>query len=138
MHPNAMTRVRFIYFDLLKMKFISPLFGFALLLTAAISSQGAAPTVFIRCPTNGAVFTAAPDLTLIAQAADPDVGGSVSRVDFYRGNTLIGQSTNGGFSLVWSNVAAGVYALTAVATDNTGLSATSAVVNLSINPLVAN
>src|SRR4026208_2039366 len=102
------------------MKFISPLFGFALLLSASISSQGAAPTVSIESPVNGASFTAAPNLTLVAQASDADIGGSGTGVDFFRGVTLIGQA-NPGFSLVWSNVPAGAYALRAVATDNTGL-----------------
>src|SRR4051794_26657890 len=116
------------------MKFLP---GF-LLLCAVVSSQAAPPAVFIRSPTNSAVFTASPNLRLIAEASDPDVGGSVTRVDFYRGTTLIGQSTDGVFSLVWSNVPAGSYALRAVAVDNTALSTTSAVVNLTITALAAN
>src|SRR5947207_600512 len=103
-----------------------------------LTCHAAIPTVFIRTPTNNATFAASPNLTLIAQASDPDVGGSVVRVDFYRGATLIGQSVDGRFSLVWSNVPVGAYNLTAVAVDNTGLSATSTVVNLTITALAAN
>jgi chitinase len=41
-------------------------------------------------------------------------------VDFYAGAVLIGSDTTSPYSMSWSNVAAGTYALTAVARDNAG------------------
>ena len=65
-----------------------------------------------------------------ADASDGD--GSVSRVDFYAGATLIGSDSTAPYSVTWSNVGAGSYALTAVAVDNGGASTTSGVVNLTV------
>jgi hypothetical protein len=47
-------------------------------------------------------------------------------VDFYQGTTLIGSDTTSPYQITWSDVAAGAYALTAVATDNAGATTTSA------------
>ena len=67
-----------------------------------------------------------------ADASDGD--GSVVRVDFYAGTTLIGSDSTAPYSVTWSNVGAGSYALTAVAVDNAGASTTSGVVNLTVTP----
>ena len=48
------------------------------------------------------------------------------RVDFYAGTTLLGTDTTAPYRFTWKGVRAGVYAITARATDNTGRSATSA------------
>jgi chitinase len=53
-----------------------------------------------------------------ASAADSD--GTVAKVDFFAGATPIGTATSAPYSVSWSNVAAGAYSLTAVATDNAG------------------
>jgi hypothetical protein len=56
---------------------------------------------------------------IAATASDPD--GTVSRVDFYaNGTTLVGTRSAAPYSVGWSNVAAGTYALTAIAFDNAG------------------
>src|ERR1051325_1049788 len=70
------------------------------LLFAVVSSHAAAPSVFIRSPTNNAAFIASPNLTLIAQASDPDAGGSVTRVEFYRGGSTLIDNRPMAFS-VW-------------------------------------
>ena len=54
--------------------------------------------------------------------------GTVSKVDFYAGSTLIGSDTTSPYSITWSGAAAGTYALTAVATSGSGTTATSAAV----------
>jgi hypothetical protein len=56
----------------------------------------------------------------------------VTNVDFYVGTNLLGWTTNAPYFVVWTNAAAGTYELTAVATDDTGLTATSSVVNISV------
>ena len=89
------------------------------------------PTVSITSPTNGASYTAPATVTINANATDAD--GTVTRVDFYRGSTLIGSDTTSPYSVSWSNVAAGSYVLTAVAFDNGGASTTSAAVSVTVS-----
>ena len=47
-------------------------------------------------------FTAPATLTLCATAADSD--GTVARVDFLNGPTLLGRATTAPYRLAWSNV----------------------------------
>jgi RHS repeat-associated protein len=89
------------------------------------------PAVNITSPSSGAVFTAPANITVTANASDSD--GTVSRVDFYQGATLIGTSMTSPYTISWNSVAAGSYALTARATDNLGATTTSAPVNITVN-----
>lgn len=89
-----------------------------------------APTVSLTVPAAGSSFAAVSNITLSATAADAD--GSVSRVDFYAGSTLVGSSTGAPFSLTWPALAAGSYNLTARAADNLGATTTSASVGISV------
>ena len=98
-----------------------------LLLTTS-SSNNAAPTVSLSA--NGAPFTAPANITLNANAADSD--GTISKVDFYAGTSLIGTDTSSPYSFAWNSVATGTYSLTACATDNSGLSSCSNAVNVSV------
>ncbi len=91
----------------------------------------APPTVAITTPTNNTVVTAPASITLTAAAADSD--GSIAKVDFFQGATLIGTATGAPYSISWTNVAAGSYSLSAVATDNRGASTTSAAVAIRVN-----
>lgn len=90
-----------------------------------------APTVSITSPAESASFTAPASITINATAADE--GGSISKVEFYSGATLIGMDETSPYSFTWTGVAAGSYALTAVATDNSGLSTSSIPVNIIVN-----
>jgi regulation of enolase protein 1 (concanavalin A-like superfamily) len=90
-----------------------------------------APSVSLTAPSAGATFTAPANVTLTASASDAD--GSVAKVDFYRGSTLIGSDTTSPYSVTWSSAAAGTYSLTAVATDNDGAKRTSAAVGITVN-----
>lgn len=94
----------------------------------------AAPNVGITSPTGGSSYTAPANLTLSATATDSD--GSIAKVEFYSGATLIGPGTLSGssYTLPWSNVAAGSYTLTAKATDNLGAVTTSSPVSIAVNP----
>jgi len=99
-------------------------------LTAATAPANVAPTVSLTSPTNGATFTAPASLTLTATAADAD--GSVSKVEFYNGSTLLGTDTSSPYSYAWTGVAAGTYSLTARATDNAGAVTTSGAVSVTV------
>src|SRR6266545_2715238 len=85
---------------------------------AAPPAQDQPPTVALTSPTGGASFFAPATISLAATASDPD--GTVVRVDFFKGNTLIGSSTTAPYTATWSNVPIGSYSITAKATDNSG------------------
>lgn len=88
------------------------------------------PTVSISSPANGAAFTFPTVVPITATASDSD--GTVTNVSFFDGTTFLGKTNQAPFS-VNSSLPAGSHALTAVATDNSGLSTTSAVVNVSMS-----
>jgi regulation of enolase protein 1 (concanavalin A-like superfamily) len=86
------------------------------------------PTVAMTTPVSGATFTAPATIALAATAGDSD--GTVARVDFYAGSTLVGSDTTSPYGVTWSGVAAGTYSLTARAIDNAGAATTSAAVSI--------
>jgi len=94
-------------------------------------SANQAPTATLTAPANGATFTAPASITLTATAADTD--GTVARVDFYNGTTLLGSDTTAPYSFTWSSVAAGTYALKATAVDNTGATGSSAIATVTVS-----
>jgi hypothetical protein len=72
--------------------------------------------------------------TLNATAADSD--GTVARVEFYAGTTLLNTDTAAPFSFLWSGAAQGTYTMTARAVDNAGAATTSAPVTLTVTGTV--
>jgi RHS repeat-associated protein len=94
-----------------------------------------APTVVIASPANNATFVAPATISLAATAADSD--GTISKVAFYRGTTLIGTATTAPFVFSWTNVAVGSYSLTAKATDDKGAVSTSAAVAITVKANLA-
>jgi RHS repeat-associated protein len=89
-----------------------------------------APTISLVTPTDNQKFAASSNILLNATASDN--GGTVSKVEFFRGATLLGTVTEAPYLYLWTNVPAGNYALTAKATDNGGLATTSTAVNVSV------
>ena len=57
----------------------------------------------------------------------------MAKVEFYNGSTKLGEKTASPYNYSWSNVAAGIYSLTAKATDNLGASTTSGAVSVTVN-----
>lgn len=96
-----------------------------------LNSVNAPPSVSITSPTNGASFAAPATISIAATAADND--GTVAKVDFFNGTTLLGTSTVAPYGFTWSSVSAGTYALTAKATDNSGNITTSTAVNVTVS-----
>jgi len=117
------------------------------------------PKVAFLSPANGAVFLAPADIRLVAAAQDAD--GWVSTVEFFAGERSLGVVTNRPwivepvrlpaldgavlsglpsisipiappFCLMWPDVPAGEYELTAVATDNEGASARSIPIRIAV------
>jgi len=94
-------------------------------------TNGVSPTVSITVPANNATYIAPAAITLTATAADAD--GTVSKVEFYNGTTLLGSKTTSPYTYSWANVAAGKYIITAIATDNTGNKTTSVADTIKVN-----
>jgi GH18 family chitinase len=101
-------------------------------ITITVNGTNPAPTTSITSPANAATFTAPASITINANAADT-APGTVSKVDFYNGTTLLGTDTTSPYSFSWTNVAAGTYTLTTKATDNQGAVGTSAAISVTVN-----
>ena len=97
------------------------------------TAANAAPTIALDTPVNNASFTAPATINLTATANDAD--GSIARVEFFQGNTKLGEDTSAPYELAWTGVGTGSYALSAVAVDNSDATALSNIVNVSVtNP----
>jgi predicted phage tail protein len=92
---------------------------------------GSPPTVSLTTPTNGTSFTATANVTVTANASASN--GSINRVEFYQGSSLIGTSTASPYTISWNNVAAGSYTLKARAINNSGVSTDSSPVSITVN-----
>jgi hypothetical protein len=95
------------------------------------SNTNTPPAVSITYPANGAIFPWKPTITVTATATDSN--GTVTRVEFRDGTTLLGQDTTAPYSFTWRNVPPGAHVLTARATDNSGAATTSSQVNTTVN-----
>jgi len=89
------------------------------------------PTVSIMTPVNNASYTIPAYILLTANASE--TGGTIAKVDYYNGSSYLGTSTSSpSYRVIWINVPAGTYSLTAKATDSNGVSATSSPVSVSV------
>jgi hypothetical protein len=87
--------------------------------------------VTLTAPTNGATFTAPATVTLSATASDSD--GTISKVEFYNGTTLLNTDTTSSYSYSWVSVPAGTYTVKAIAYDNSGNSKSSATSTITVS-----
>jgi hypothetical protein len=81
------------------------------------------PSVQIISPTNNAIFFLGSNISIEAEAVDPD--GSVAQVEFFHGNVSLGKDIAIPYHVVWTNPPAGSYTLTAKVTDNQSATITS-------------
>jgi len=93
-----------------------------------VTDNNSPPTVSITNISSGSFFPALSSIPISANASDSD--GSISRVDFYANNSLIGSVASAPYKLTWSNVPVGAYELTARATDNAGALTTSSPISV--------
>jgi len=89
------------------------------------------PTVSLTSPTNGTVLALPAKFLVSADASDVD--GSVASVQFFAGTNSLGSVTAPPFQFQVTNLTAGVYSLSAVATDNLGATNTSSTVTLTVD-----
>jgi len=92
--------------------------------TVAVTvSTNKPPLVSLTSPLTGSTFAALSTITLGAIATDLD--GSIQKVEFYKGSTLLGSDTTSPYTFTWLSVPAGTYSVSAVARDNLGATAVS-------------
>ncbi|WP_210503403.1 OmpL47-type beta-barrel domain-containing protein [Nocardioides xinjiangensis] len=97
-------------------------------------SPEAKPVVAITSPADGEKFDPGAAVTLTADASDAD--GSVAKVEFFAGDTKIGEDTTAPYTVTWTAPAAeGLYDLTAKATDDAGNTTTSRLVQVQVGEL---
>jgi hypothetical protein len=90
------------------------------------------PVVTITSPSSSSSYTATASVTVSAIATDAD--GTISKVEFYNGTTLLGTSTSSPYTYNWTNIAVGNYTITAVATDNSANKTTSTAISITVAP----
>ena len=88
------------------------------------------PVVNISSPQAGAEFTQGNAITITANASDSD--GTVTKVEFYAGQTKIGEDSSAPYSISWTNAALGAHDLTSVATDDDNAKTTSGAVSITV------
>jgi RHS repeat-associated protein len=102
--------------------------------TVTVTAPPSTPAVSITSPSPNSQVIANTPFTITSTATD--TGGTIVRVDFYSGTTLLGSAPGPelGMPTTWfinvTGLGVGSYTLTAVATDNNGFTATSAPVNV--------
>ena len=92
-----------------------------------------APAILITSPSTGTIFSAPAEITITTDARDQD--GTVQKVEFFNGNTKIGEETQAPFTFVWTDVPAGSYALGVKATDNSGNVTMTTGIDIIVNQL---
>ena len=104
----------------------NPSNGAVVTITGNLSS----PTCSITSPTNGQYYATPQNITINANASDTD--GNVTSVEFFVNEISIGTDTTSPYAMNYVIPADGAYALTAVATDNDGLTTTTDAVNITV------
>jgi YD repeat-containing protein len=99
-----------------------------------VSLPNIAPSITLNSPPTGTTFPAGSNITLLATATDLD--GTISKVEFFAGALLIGTATvptsEAVYSVTWTNVNSGAYAIRANVTDNSNGTTTSNVANIKV------
>ena len=93
------------------------------------------PVVNITAPADGTAVLPGTPVTIAATATDMAVGGQpgqVRRVEFFEGDTLLGEDTSAPYQWSWTPTGSGVRSLTAKATDTENASTISSPVNVTV------
>ena len=91
----------------------------------------ALPAVAISAPANGT--TVAPGNSLNLTAIATDSNGTISRVEYWANGVKLGQATSAPYTVSWTPLLVGTYAIVAIAVDNVGGMTASTAVNLTVS-----
>lgn len=98
--------------------------------TLSMISSNQGPSVAITSPTTNANLVEAESLVIDVEASDLE--GSVTKVDFYCNDVWLGEDLEAPYSINWDMLPSGEFDLTAVATDNDGISSVSDAVVINV------
>lgn len=98
--------------------------------TAVEVRVNALPTVAIQTPANNVTVTEGSDVNVTADAEDSD--GTIAEVRFFNQGTLLATDTEAPWSFILEDAAEGTYELTAVAVDDSGATASSNAVTVTV------
>jgi len=93
--------------------------------SVTVAAANVPPTVTISSPASGTAYRA--PATVAIQATTSDSDATVTSVQFLLGTTVLSTATSSPFAATASNLAAGNYTLSAVATDSVGAKNTNSV-----------
>lgn len=102
--------------------------GYSILQAATLAGPDVPPAVSITSPANGTVFGAPATFSVAAAASDPD--GTITNLLLLKNSVFAAQATSGTLNVNFTNQPGNAYNLLAVASDNAGLSITSAPVTV--------
>jgi hypothetical protein len=91
------------------------------------------PTAVLTGPVAGSTTVVNAQVNVTATASTTVNGATISRVDFYAGNTLIGSKATAPYSVSWTPTVTGTFNLLARAFDSSGLSGDSVPVAVVVN-----
>ena len=107
--------------------------AFATVQVMVTSTTNVPPTVSLTSPADNSTFVEGKTITLSANASDFD--GTITKVEFYQGNTLISGTTTAPYTVSW-NPSVGNYVITAKATDNGAAVSTSQAVHVVVSQVM--
>lgn len=95
-----------------------------------------APIIAITIPENTSSLLAPSSINILADASDKD--GTIAKVEFFAGSEKLGEDITSPFVFAWNNIEQGRYNITAKATDNSGLTAISSELEITVYaPVIA-
>ncbi len=100
--------------------------------TVTVTGVNAPPTASITFPADGSTFIAPASFTMTATATDVD--GTITQVEFREtiSNTSLGTDPTSPYSVDLANLTAGTYTFVAIATDDDGVTGTSAPITITV------
>lgn len=100
-------------------------------LSDTLGKPNQAPTCSLTFPTAGMKFVIDSNITLKANAADPD--GTINKVEFFIDNISIGTTSTSPYTKVWKAAGIGMHTVKVVAEDNSGATTSSSPVNIQVD-----
>ena len=101
--------------------------------TVTQGARTSAADVSLTYPASGDVFTLPTNIFVSANATNPNV--AIARVEFYANNELIGTDASAPYQIVWNDVTASNYTLTAKSIDQNGAATLSEAVTITVYPV---
>jgi glucose/arabinose dehydrogenase len=95
-----------------------------------LSEFSNARVVSITSPANNSTFNTSANIAIAASSSGGT--GSVTKMQFYQGSTLLGEDFSSPYSYTWNAVPAGTYTLTARAMDSNGGQTTSSGIRVTV------